>query len=184
MARVRFGTKTSRQPESHINSGHLICGREFFDRLQGFDESLQTGEDVDLCARARSMGGVISPNPMLRVIHRGYPTSLRAFFRREWWHGLGDFTTMRKFLSSWVAVSAVLFFALHVALLAGLVAGWSAVWQIAAFSVVGSCLGLAASRRAPKSLSQLLVASLLYYVYLWARALSPLYPLLGGRRSR
>ncbi len=103
-----FNPALRKKPPTYINSGHLIVSRELFTLIHGFDEKLETGEDVDFCERARMSGGTIVPNQRLAVIHKGYPRTLRAFIRRERWHGKGDYSSYQKFVSSKPAIASVL----------------------------------------------------------------------------
>lgn len=81
--------KSLQKVSSHINSGNMVVSRSLFERLGGFDETLVTAEDYDICQRAESLGGEIIIAPGLKTIHYGYPGSLKDFYRRERWHGLG-----------------------------------------------------------------------------------------------
>jgi glycosyltransferase involved in cell wall biosynthesis len=75
--------------DGYINSGHLIVHRKLFDAVGGFSPSLQTGEDEAFCGEAVRRGGVVRKLPEIRAIHHGYPKTLRGFFLRERWHGIG-----------------------------------------------------------------------------------------------
>ena len=81
---------------SHINSGNMVMSRVLFEKLGGFDENLVTAEDYDICKRAVALGAKIVITPQLRTVHYGYPGTLKDFYRREKWHGLG----MAKYLRS------------------------------------------------------------------------------------
>ncbi|HXO39041.1 MAG TPA: glycosyltransferase [Candidatus Acidoferrum sp.] len=72
---------------SHVPAGDLIMRREDFLRLGGFDETIQTNEDYELCERARSAGMQVRAFPQIGVIHLGTAQSLRVFFRKQAWHG-------------------------------------------------------------------------------------------------
>jgi glycosyltransferase involved in cell wall biosynthesis len=72
---------------SHIPAGDLIIRREDFLRLGGFDESIQTNEDYELCERARAAGMKVCAFPEIGVVHLGTAQSLRVFFRKQAWHG-------------------------------------------------------------------------------------------------
>jgi len=61
--------------------------REDFLRLGGFDETIQTNEDYELCERARKAGMQVRAFPQIGVIHLGTAQSLRVFFRKQAWHG-------------------------------------------------------------------------------------------------
>jgi glycosyltransferase involved in cell wall biosynthesis len=72
---------------SHIPAGDLIMRREDFLKLGGFDESIQTNEDYELCERARAAGMKVRAFPEIGVVHLGTAQSLRVFFRKQAWHG-------------------------------------------------------------------------------------------------
>lgn len=109
---------------TYINSGNLICSKQLFERVGGFDKKLKTGEDVDFCEKAKQQGALITPDAQFFVYHEGYPKTLKAFFARERWHGIGDTQSLNKFISSKVALLS-----LGVALLT-------------AFFLVAVCFGL------------------------------------------
>lgn len=72
---------------SHVPAGDLIMRREDFLRLGGFDETIQTNEDYELCERARKSGIQVRAFPGIGVVHLGTAQSLRVFFRKQAWHG-------------------------------------------------------------------------------------------------
>src|SRR6476659_3241943 len=72
---------------SHVPAGDLIMRREDFLNLGGFDETIQTNEDYELCERARKAGMQVRAFPQIGVIHLGTAQSLRVFFRKQAWHG-------------------------------------------------------------------------------------------------
>jgi glycosyltransferase involved in cell wall biosynthesis len=72
---------------SHIPAGDLIMRREDFLKLDGFDETIQTNEDYELCERARKAGMHVRAFPQIGVVHLGTAQSLRVFFRKQAWHG-------------------------------------------------------------------------------------------------
>jgi glycosyltransferase involved in cell wall biosynthesis len=72
---------------SHVPAGDLVMRREDFLKLGGFDETIQTNEDYELCERARKAGMRVRAFPQIGVIHLGTAQSLRVFFRKQAWHG-------------------------------------------------------------------------------------------------
>jgi glycosyltransferase involved in cell wall biosynthesis len=169
---------------THINSGHMIISRRFFDELGGFDPKLRTGEDADLSRRAESAGAEIRDDSTLRVIHHGYPRSVREFFRREVWHGIGDWQSFRTLLTSGVA--AVGCFVLH-----GQAVGWMLTLVTADLSygisatLVSLGLSLAASLHRYRSVGPTtrVVTTGLYFVYFVARGMSLYAALRNETRS-
>jgi len=102
-----FKPRLKEQNIKYINSGHIIVSRELFQIVGGFDGAMVTGEDYDFCMRAKKIGARIINNPKLRVVHQGYPQNIPQFFRRERWHGRGDFLSLRNIVSSKPALIVV-----------------------------------------------------------------------------
>jgi glycosyltransferase involved in cell wall biosynthesis len=170
---------------SHINAGNLLLAREKFLELGGFDESMVTGEDYEFTRRAMRLGCSIQENEQLAVIHHGYPTRLADFLRREVWHGLGDYRSLRSALASKVAVAAFLFVSLLLASLTGLALGRIAL----AGTLFGTALGipLLASLSKYWRFGPLIVVVNTYFYgwYLLARFFAMLVSVSGGHwRSR
>jgi cellulose synthase/poly-beta-1,6-N-acetylglucosamine synthase-like glycosyltransferase len=83
-------------PVNYLNAGNFLCRRRAFQAVGGFDETLITGEDTELCQRLRAAGSVVYEAPTVVAQHLGNPKTLRAFFRKQRWHGLGMFGTMKN----------------------------------------------------------------------------------------
>jgi GT2 family glycosyltransferase len=169
---------------THINSGHMIVSRRLFEELGGFDPRLRTGEDADLSRRAEKTGAEIRDDSTLRVIHEGYPRTVGEFYRREVWHGVGDWQTLRTLLASRVA--AVGCFVLH-----GQAVGWILTLVTADLSYGISAtlaslgLSLAASLHRYQSvgLTTRVITTGLYFVYFLARGMSLYAVLRNENRS-
>lgn len=69
-----------------VTTRNMLLSRAVFEKTGGFDEALATGEDTDLVLRAYLQGIPVIGVPSLRVIHRGEPATLGAFFRQQVWH--------------------------------------------------------------------------------------------------
>jgi hypothetical protein len=70
-----------------LPSGNLVVRRDAFQAVGGFDTSLETCEDVDLCQRLAAAGGRVVEFDELTSVHRGDPRTLRALFLGELWRG-------------------------------------------------------------------------------------------------
>lgn len=118
---VPFGTV------SYVPSAAIVCRRRTIIDLGGFDESLQSGEDVDLCWRLNEAGARLRYEPVATVAH-DHRTELRKWFARKSFYG----------------ESAAPLAIRHPGKTAPLViSGWTlVVWMLAA---IGSCLGYLAS---------------------------------------
>lgn len=100
-----------------LNSGNLITTKRLYRKAGGFDPKMITGEDWDFCFRAKNNGATIKVDPSFRVYHHGFPKTPIQFFRRELWHGQGDFVSFASFVKSKpgiVAVLNVLFLAISI----------------------------------------------------------------------
>ena len=80
---------------TYINSGNFVVRRVAFERVGGFDESLTSGEDAELCMRLKKAGFRLHASRDVKAVHLGNPKTLRQFFRRELWHGAGAIGTAR-----------------------------------------------------------------------------------------
>lgn len=109
--------------DTHLGSGHMVVSRKFFEELNGFNSELVSGEDYDLCERAKLIGGRLVVEPKLKAIHSGYPIDLIGFVRRECWHGLGDVTSFDKIGKSKTALSALLFLGFHLIFFVSVISG-------------------------------------------------------------
>lgn len=63
--------------------------RASFEAVGGFRAELVSGEDVDLAARLTASGHLVWSSPQLIITHLDNPRTLRAFFTKEVWRGLG-----------------------------------------------------------------------------------------------
>lgn len=126
----------SEKVTGYINGGNIIISRKTFDKAGGFNEQLETGEDVEFCDRAREMGIKISINPNFKVYHDGYPSSFGQFVKREIWHGKGDYTNLKMFIRSRVAVVSLIFALLHYCVLFCLLSGRFTESTIALFLIL------------------------------------------------
>jgi len=73
---------------TYVPSGNMLMRRAPFLRMGGFDKSLQTSEDDDLCLRAHAAGLPVRAVAKMAVVHLRTPQTLREFYRRERWHGM------------------------------------------------------------------------------------------------
>lgn len=191
LERVWFAPMRLRE-KSYIPGGNIITTRTLFHSLGGFDIRLQTGEDVDFCARARRLGASVLLNSQFKVHHEGFPKNVAHFLKRERWHGSGDLTTLQRAIKSRVVLATSLFVLLHAA---GITAAiWAAANSgnylttgVCAFGIVllcavGAARAVGASGRPPG-----VSAMAVMYIYYVGRALSlwdALRRMLPSRRTR
>ncbi len=110
-----------------LPSGNLVLRRALFSEIDGFDASLTTCEDVDLCARIRATGRELYILDQAWVIHTGESKTLNQFFKKEIWRGknhlqrsLNGFENWREALSLALPVAQLIFLiSIPIALLFG-----------------------------------------------------------------
>lgn len=166
---------------THLGTGHLIMHRDLFEDVGMFNGVMESGEDYDFCQRARQKGAIIHHDDNLKVYHMGYPDGMRAFIRREAWHGASDFTSVRSFLESKVAIVSMAFFFAHIAMLVSLLTGSSMIFVIS-FSLLVSLLFISVL----KKFEYINVLDFLYkisvsYLYFWGRFFSAVRLLTSKR---
>lgn len=84
-----------------LGSGNLVVWRHVFERAGGFDVSLETCEDVELCGRIRRLGFRILTDDRIRNVHLGDPATLNELFRGELWRGRDNLRTTFRGRWSW-----------------------------------------------------------------------------------
>ena len=88
----RFYDRLRRHPARQeqvewLGSGNMAVRRSAFEEVGGFDTSLETCEDVDLCRKLRARGYVLLADHRLGNVHHGDPQTLRQLFFGELWRG-------------------------------------------------------------------------------------------------
>lgn len=121
---VERGWKLSSAKETRkvkaLAGGSFILSRSLFEKLGGFNEKINAGEDTKLSVDITDLGLDLWFLEECYVIHLGYPDTLQGFFKRQFWHassylksnyGLKDkvFLTVILFLLSLVSFFIYLF---------------------------------------------------------------------------
>ena len=70
-----------------LGAGNMAVRREAFDRVGGFDSSLEASEDVALSQSLQQAGYRLLTNERLFSVHFGDPRDLRELFVSEMWRG-------------------------------------------------------------------------------------------------
>jgi GT2 family glycosyltransferase len=73
----------------YVPGGNFAMRRAVFESVGGFDEAVETGEDMDLCQRVTTAGLRVVQTADMVCIHLGEPRTLAAIYRRNRWHGRG-----------------------------------------------------------------------------------------------
>lgn len=173
--------------KNYINGGNLVMSKKAFELIGGFNEQLETGEDVDFSKRAKQLGIQVILDHGFAVHHEGFPRSVRHFFGRERWHGKGDFASFDYFRKSPVAQIALLVGLCYVLLILALPMAWYLEPGGAALVVLVGLFGLLVLCTIPSLVkfrrfgaTYSLVGTFIYFLYFNAR-LSSLFAVLRKR---
>ena len=169
--RYWFKSFSEERESSHLGTGHMIMNRSFFDKVGGFDETLETGEDYEFCRRAVLLGGNIVNNTGLLVYHHDFPRTVVSFFCREVWHGEGDFGSFNGACGSRVVQASTVFLILHVmALIALFYDGSLAVFTVLLLFLL--CVSSSLIKYSASGIRAVAVNSLIFYLYFCGRVSS------------
>lgn len=164
---------------NYIGSAHMIMPAKLFHKVEGFNASLTTGEDSDICERITDRGGKIVPNKNFRALHHGFPRSVKQFVLREAWHG--GVKSLRDLFFSPVNFASLIFSALFLLFFYGLLTASVLVSFSTLMMLILLSFGISSYKF--KNLGGLLRLKNMYVVllYLSGRALSFV---INGRRAR
>lgn len=163
----------------YVPAGCMLMRRSVFDAVGGFDESIETNEDVELCGRIKSLGLSVIADQSVAVVHLGTAQTIKHFYKRQLWHGAAVF---KVFLRSpgrsgneKVVLLAVYTLICGVLAVGGLVAGGAYGEWIPLAGSVALCLAPPAALSAKRAWSshrwaEVPAMALLNLVYAIARA--------------
>ena len=113
-----------------VPSGDLLVRRSTFERVGGFDESLQTNEDCEFCGRVLDTGLRIIGDVRIAVEHLGTPQTVSVFYRKILWRGTDGLRVFLRELPKVSNLGPLLFGLYSLLAMAGLAVGLAwAVWQ-------------------------------------------------------
>jgi glycosyltransferase involved in cell wall biosynthesis len=171
----RFWFDPLSSSKKYINGGNILVSKLTNDYLKGFDEKLETGEDVDYCNRAKKNGVELEFVGAMEVHHEGYPKDIKSFYKRERWHGRGDWSSLANMLKSKIALICLSFMLVYLAITVVLVFSFvnqaSMVYLTFALIayIVFVCVFVSYSRFKPFGIKIIMINSLIYFVYFQAR---------------
>lgn len=169
---------------NYINSGHLITTKTLFNALNGFDSSMESGEDYDFSSRARLIGAKIINNPDLNVIHEGYPKSIAEFIKREIWHGKGDNKSIRSILHSKIAILSITFLLLHFCFVVGILLSDISLVFVSLLLIVFECLFSSIIKFHKYGSFVVLIDTFIFYLYFLSRGISLLISVFSTKNNR
>jgi GT2 family glycosyltransferase len=164
-----------------LGSGNLAVRRDAFEQVGGFDVTLDTCEDVDLCGRLRAAGLRVVSDDRIVSIHHGDPATLDALFRSELWRGRDNLRASFREPMTWRSWPSVAIPVVNLLCVLGFAAGaltipWGG-WRLAIMAA-GASSALAAARAvrmltaARETRLPVLAAFPVAFVYHAARALA------------
>jgi glycosyltransferase involved in cell wall biosynthesis len=164
---------------THIGAANLIVPADIFNKIGGFEAKLKTGEDYEFSVRARSIAKIISDD-RITVTHYGNPKTIRQFIKREIWHGLGAFGSLKRQLIDKPLIGTILFiiFLLLQMLSVAIVLNGGSIFPLC-YSTVAMVLLLFGTvyykRSGVKDFLHGIRLSVLYFIYYFSRTISLYY---------
>ncbi len=177
---------TENDTTSWLPSGNLVIRRAAFENAGGFDETLESCEDVDLCRRLRERGGQLMATPSLYSTHHGDPRTLRAVFLSELWRGRDNLRVTLREPQSVGSLIGLGFTVLYLASLLGILVTWPFVGIAGPLTSLGLFGGLTAFRtiRLMRAGGTLAEAVLFAVTFDTARALALVVRVRHGTRRK
>jgi Glycosyl transferase family 2 len=123
-----------------LGSGNLAIWRSAFEAVGGFDTTLETCEDVDLCHRIRARGFRVISDARLKSIHHGDPRTLLEVFSSERWRGRDNLRVSFRRPITWSALPSAV-----APIIQGLALGVGMAGLVAAFVTMSFGLLLTAA---------------------------------------
>ena len=127
----------------------MAVRRSAFEEVGGFDESLSTCEDVDLCNRLRTAGWRLLSDSRLSNVHLGDPETLNEVFWGELWRGRNNLKVSLRGKPSWRDLPSIAIPVVNLGLLGaagvGLLSAPFGGLALFGLAILGS-IGLAAMR--------------------------------------
>jgi len=128
-----------------LESMNLFVRQDAFASSGGFDVSLVTCEDYDLCMRLSEFGDIVSDS-RIRAIHHGEARTIKRFYQKERWRGVSNIAGFRQHNYALSELPSLLFplvqivamfiaFVLLFLWLVGAVPVWYAIAFIAAWQI-------------------------------------------------
>jgi hypothetical protein len=166
-----------------LGSGNLAVARDVFTAAGGFDATLATCEDVDLCRKIRTTGHRLISDSRLASVHQGDPATLRAVFFGELWRGRDNLRVSLRPPISASSLPSIVIPIVNLTCAAAVIVALLVGSSLTALSAAGTILGLS-GLRASRMLSRLSAltpadpvrALLVALVYETARSLAVTMP--------
>ncbi len=91
-----------------LESMNLFVRRDAFTEVNGFDTSLVTCEDYDLCTRLKENSDIVC-DPSIQAIHHGEAENVKRFYSKERWRSVSNIESLRKHGFSLSELPSILF---------------------------------------------------------------------------
>ena len=171
-------SKIEEREVKFIPSGNFIVKADAFKEIGGFNESLVTCEDADICERLARKGFKLIYSTKIHSTHLRNPKTISEFFRKEMWYGINMTVSLKNQNLDKLFMLTVLFYLSHLLIILSF--WWPYFLLIGILSLltilnIGTIYKLYFSRKF-KCYGHLMV---LYYVFLMARGIGIFKSLLN-----
>lgn len=144
--RRKGSTDTPLVPVEWLESMNLFVRRDAFNAANGFDVTLVTCEDYDLCVRLKKNSDIVC-DARIQAIHHGEAQTVKRFYEKERWRGVSNIEGFRQHDFSFAELPSILFPLVQI--LAIIVTGMALILTIFGFFSFWWCLLLVILWQAP-----------------------------------
>jgi len=161
-----------------VGSGNLMIKRDLFTKLKGFNESIITSEDCDLCFRLAELNFKVLSTGSVSVTHLKVRKTIKDFYDKELWHGKGVLKTFLKSKGKKMNFSVLFFALIFLICIIGTISGliyslysrnFLLLWG---FGILMILCAFTAAIKKSSSLKLIPALTILYFFYGTARAIS------------
>jgi len=165
-----------RREVPHLGAANLIVPAGIFVKVGGFDVNLKTGEDYEFCIRVKKVTKVILDD-RIKVTHYGNPKTIMEFMKREIWHGLGAFGSVKLQVIDKPLIGTILFIILTLFQIASLARMMDSAGRIIFLNATIGIIFLLTvtvyhKKNQIKSIEQFIMLITLFYFYYLSMSIS------------
>lgn len=164
-----------------LGTSNLFIRKEVFWEIGGFDEKLETAEDVNLCYRINKKKKLIYLEKRINTIHLRESKTLRELFKREYWRGQSSLKILLKNRNLKELPSIIVIAANIISLISMIVLIFLRSWFLTVnilILLIFPVILLLKKRVNTSSLKELVQCYLVALTYILARSFSLLYEIV------
>lgn len=114
----------SRGHQKELMGSCIFIFKSTFEKVDGFNERVTSGEDTELSIKLRQHGCIIDIDRDLKISHLDTPDTIKNFIMRQSWHSENYFIDIKNTLKDKMFFIVILYITLYFHLFYSLIAGY------------------------------------------------------------